>query len=450
MSNDNWDYKEQDISEAEETPTSTLAGSSEMYELKNHIHHNLMEQVNLKILDEYDDETLRVKFKEVIRDLIEKENTPLNANEKSLLIEDIINEVLGLGPIEPLLADPTVSDILVNTYRQIYVERYGLLEKTPVRFQNDEHLMRIIDKIASNVGRRIDESSPMVDARLADGSRVNAIIPPLAVDGPSLSIRKFSVDPYTMRDLLTFKSITPGMGEFLGAAVKARRNILISGGTGSGKTTLMNVVSSFIPDEERIVSIEDAAELQLQQPHVVRLEVRPANIEGKGEIVQRDLVKNSLRMRPDRIIVGEVRGGEALDMLQAMNTGHDGSLTTIHANTPRDALTRLEHMVGMSGVPIPALVIRQQIAAALDLIVDIKRLPDGRRVITSIQEITGMEENVVTVQEIFHFQRETVDSRGHVIGNFRATGIRPQMLKFFKERGIVLDDAIFDPERIYE
>lgn len=448
MSNDNWDYKKQDVSEIEET--STLTGSTEMYELKNRLHHNLMEQVNLKILDEYDEETLRDKFKDVIRDLIEKENTPLNANEKILLVTDIIHEVLGLGPIEPLLDDPSISDILVNTYRQIYIERHGKLEKTPIRFQNDEHLMRIIDKIASGVGRRVDESSPMVDARLADGSRVNAIIPPLAVDGPALSIRKFSVDPYTMRDLETFKSISPSMGEFLGAAVKSRRNIILTGGTGSGKTTLMNVLSVNIPDDERIISIEDAAELQLQQPHVIRLEVRPQNIEGKGEIVQRDLVKNALRMRPDRIIVGEVRGAEALDMLQAMNTGHDGSLTTIHANSPRDALTRLEHMVGMSGVPIPSLVIRQQIAAALNLIVAIERLPDGRRVISSIQEITGMEENVVSVQEIFRFQRETVDAKGHVVGSFRATGIRPQMLKQFKERGIVLDDAIFDPERIYE
>ena len=448
MSDDNWDYKKQDVSELKDA--STLTGSTEMYELKNRLHHNLMDQVNLKILDEYDEETLREKLRDVIRDLIEKEDTPLNANEKKLLETDIINEVLGLGPIEPLLDDPTVSDILVNSYRQIYIERHGKLEKTPIRFQNNEHLMRIIDKIASNVGRRIDESSPMVDARLDDGSRVNAIIPPLAIDGPALSIRKFSVDPYTMRDLETFKSITPAMAEFLGAAVKARRNILLSGGTGSGKTTLMNVLSSNIPDNERIISIEDAAELQLQQPHVIRLEVRPQNIEGKGEIVQRDLVKNALRMRPDRIIVGEVRGAEALDMLQAMNTGHDGSLTTIHANSPRDALTRLEHMVGMSGVPIPALVVRQQIAAALDLIVSIERLPDGRRVINSIQEITGMEENVVSVQEIFCFQRESVDSRGHVIGTFKATGIRPQMLQKLKERGVVLDDDIFDPERVYE
>jgi pilus assembly protein CpaF len=448
MSNDNWDYEKQDISETEEIPA--LTGSSEMYQLKNRIHHNLMEQVNLKILDEYDEQTLRDKLKDVIRDLIEKEDAPLNANEKLLLVTDIINEVLGLGPIEPLLADPSVSDILVNTYKQIYVERHGKLEKTLVRFQNNEHLLRIIDKIASNVGRRIDESSPMVDARLDDGSRVNAIISPLAVDGPALSIRKFSVDPYTMSDLKTFKSIAPGMAEFLQAAVRSRRNILIVGGTGSGKTTLLNAMTASIPENERIISIEDAAELQLQQPHVVRLETRPPNIEGKGEIVQRDLVKNALRMRPDRIIVGEVRGAEALDMLQAMNTGHDGSLTTIHANSPRDALTRLENMVGMSGVPIPALVVRQQIAAALHLIVEIQRLPDGRRVVTSIQEITGTEENVVTVQEIFRFQRETVDTKGQVIGAFRATGVRPYMLKHFKERGVVVDDVIFDPERIYE
>lgn len=448
MSDDNWDYTKRDISDEQEAIAPT--GSPEMYELKSRIHHNLMDQVNLKIMDEYDDETLRKTLKDVIRDLIDKEDTPLNANEKTFLVTDILNEVLGLGPIEPLLDDATVSDILVNTYRQIYVERHGMLEKTPICFQNDEHLMRIIEKIASSVGRRIDESSPMVDARLADGSRVNAIIPPLAVDGPSLSIRKFSVDPYTMVDLENFKSIVPSMAEFIGAAVKARLNIIVSGGTGSGKTTLLNVLSGFIPDSERIVTIEDSAELQLQQPHVVRLETRPPNIEGKGEIVQRDLVKNSLRMRPDRIIVGEVRGGEALDMLQAMNTGHDGSLTTIHANSPRDALTRLEHMVGMSGFNIPALVVRQQIAAALDLIIGIERLADGRRVVTSIQEITGMEENVVSVQEIFRFQRETVDSRGHIIGEFKATGIRPYVLKRFKERGVALDDVIFDPERVYE
>lgn len=421
-----------------------------LQDMKNRIHRRLMDRINLKMIDELDEQTLRAQIATVVRDLIEEEKMPLNAAEKTEVVVEIQNEVLGLGPIEPLLADPSVSDILVNTYKQTFVERYGVLEKTNVQFQSNEHLMRIIEKIATSVGRRIDESTPMVDARLADGSRVNAIIPPLSIDGPALSIRKFSVDPYTMTDLINFKSLTPAMGEFIGAAVKAKTNILVTGGTGSGKTTLLNVLSSYIPHNERILTIEDSAELQLQQPHVVRLETRPANIEGKGEIVQRDLVKNALRMRPDRIVVGEVRGPEALDMLQAMNTGHDGSITTIHANSPRDALTRLEHMVGMSGVPIPALVVRQQIAAALNMVIDVERLPDGRRVVTSIQEITGMEENVVNMQEIFSFNRKTVDSRGKVIGEFRATGIRPLILKRLKERGINVDESIFDPEKIYE
>lgn len=429
------------------TPLQALV---RMQDLKNRIHRRLMDRINLKMMDEFDDATLRNQIGAVVRDLIEEEHTPLNAAEKGQLVIEIQNEVLGLGPIEPLLSDPSVSDILVNTYKQVYVERYGVLEKTPVQFQSNEHLMRIIEKIASRVGRRIDESTPMVDARLVDGSRVNAIIPPLSIDGPALSIRKFSVDPYTVADLINFKSLTPAMAEFASAAVKARMNILVTGGTGSGKTTLLNVLSSNIPHSERVITIEDSAELQLQQPHVVRLETRPANIEGKGEIIQRDLVKNALRMRPDRIVVGEVRGAEALDMLQAMNTGHDGSLTTIHANSPRDALTRIEHMVGMSGIPIPALVVRQQIAAALNLVVDAERLPDGRRVVTSIQEITGMEETVVNMQEIFTFVRKSVDAKGKVIGEFKATGIRPNMLKHFKERGIVLDDSIFDPERVYE
>lgn len=449
MSQDNWDYTREDIKKTVEKEEITHT-FPHLQELKSTIHRRLMDRLNLKILDELDTESARAQIGGVIHDLVNEEETPLNAAEKANLVTEILNEVLGLGPIEPLLSDPTVSDILVNTYNQIYVERHGILEKTAIRFQNDEHLLRIIDKIASSVGRRIDESSPMVDARLEDGSRVNAIIPPLAVDGPSLSIRKFSVEPYTMTDLVNFKSLTSTMAEFLQGAVKARINTIITGGTGSGKTTLLNVMSGYIPPSERIVTIEDSAELQLQQPHVVRLETRPPNIEGKGEIVQRDLVKNALRMRPDRIVVGEVRGAEALDMLQAMNTGHDGSLTTIHANSPRDALTRLEHMVGMSGVPIPALVIRQQIAAALNLIVDVERLPDGRRVITSVQEITGMEENVVNVQEIFSFVRQTVDSRGRVIGQFKATGIKPNMLKRFREHGVVLDDSLFDPERVYE
>lgn len=429
---------------------SSLQTISELQEIKSRIHHRLMDRLNLKIIDELEPDVVRREIGELVRELILEEEMPLNLDEREKLVREVQDEVLGLGPLEPLLDDNTISDILVNTYNQIYVERHGLLDKTHVRFQNNDHLLRIIDKIASSVGRRIDESSPMVDARLADGSRVNAIIPPLAVDGPILSIRKFSIDPYTSKDLLNFKTLTPGMVEFLRSAVKARTNILVTGGTGSGKTTLLNVLSGYIPDTERIITIEDSAELQLQQPHVVRLETRPPNIEGKGEVIQRDLVKNALRMRPDRIVVGEVRGAEALDMLQAMNTGHDGSLTTIHANSPRDALTRLEHMVGMSGVAIPALVVRQQIAAALDLVIDVERMPDGRRVVTSIQEITGMEESVVNMQEIFNFQRVTVDVRGQVIGKFMATGIRPLMLKRFTERGIALDETIFDPERVYE
>ncbi|MEO1751622.1 CpaF family protein [Thiofaba sp. EF100] len=427
-----------------------VESTPQMQEIKGRIHRRLLDRLNLKIIDQLEAGVVRAQIGDIVRDLLDEESIPLNASERARLIAEIQDEVLGLGPLEPLLADPSVSDILVNTYKQVYVERRGKLEKTNVVFQSDDHLLRIIDKIASGVGRRIDESSPMVDARLADGSRVNAIIPPAAVDGPILSIRKFSVDPYIMKDLVGFKSLTPGMAEFISAAVRARVNILISGGTGSGKTTLLNALSGFIPDNERVITIEDSAELQLQQPHVVRLETRPPNIEGKGEITQRDLVRNALRMRPDRIIVGEVRGAEALDMLQAMNTGHDGSLTTIHANSPRDALTRLEHMVGMSGVPIPPLVVRQQIAAALNLLIDVERLMDGRRVITSISEITGMEESVVNMQDIFRFNQKTVDEHGRVIGEFRATGIRPIMLKRFRERGIVLDDALFDPERVYQ
>lgn len=438
---------------AGESSLATVAKNQtivKLQDMKNRIHRRLMDRINLKMIDELEEQTLRLQIGAIVRDLIDEEKMPLNAAEKVELVVEIQNEVLGLGPIEPLLADPSVSDILVNTYKQTFVERYGVLETTNVQFQSNEHLMRIIEKIATSVGRRIDESTPMVDARLADGSRVNAIIPPLSIDGPALSIRKFSVDPYTMTDLVNFKSITSAMGEFIGAAVRSKCNILVTGGTGSGKTTLLNVLSSYIPHNERVITIEDSAELQLQQPHVVRLETRPANIEGKGEIIQRDLVKNALRMRPDRIVVGEVRGAEAMDMLQAMNTGHDGSITTIHANSPRDALTRLEHMVGMCGVPIPALVVRQQIAAALNLVIDAERLPDGRRVVTSIQEITGMEENVVNMQEIFTFKRKTVDARGKVVGEFRASGIRPLMLKRFKERGISVDDTIFDPEKIYE
>jgi len=439
-------------SETQAAPdTGTPSGPAiDLQAIKNRIHRELLSRLNLKVIDELDGETVRHRISEVVNDIFNETSVPLNATERARLASEIQDEVLGLGPLEPLLADPTLSDILVNGYREVYVERRGKLEKTGVVFQDDDHLMRIIDKIANQVGRRIDESSPMVDARLADGSRVNAIIPPVAVDGPMLSIRKFSVDPYTMADLTGFRSLTPAMAKFLAAAVKARVNVMVTGGTGSGKTTLLNALTGFIPHDERVVTIEDSAELQLQQPHVVRLETRPQNIEGKGEITQRDLVRNALRMRPDRIIVGEVRGAEALDMLQAMNTGHDGSLTTIHANSPRDALTRLEHMVGMSGIPIPALVVRQQISAALDLVVDVERLVDGRRIVTSVQEITGMEETVVNMQEIFRFERKTVDERGQVVGSFRASGIRPRMLKRFKERGVEVGDDLFDPALVYE
>ena len=414
------------------------------------VHSLLMERLDLRQMERMEDKLVRNQIRQSLRDLIDDNGFVLNEHEQSVLIENVENEVLGMGPLEPLLRDPSISDILINTADTCYIERHGVLEKVNIRFQNNDHLMRIIQKIAGAVGRRVDESSPMVDARLMDGSRVNAIIPPLAVDGPLLSIRKFAVDPLTVTDLMNFRSITQPIAEFLKAAVKARTNILISGGTGSGKTTLLNVVSGFIPANERILTIEDSAELQLQQPHVGRLETRPPNIEGKGAVVARDLVRNALRMRPDRIVVGEVRGEEALDMLQAMNTGHDGSLSTIHANSARDGISRLEHMIGMAGVSISPNVIRQQIAAALDLIVQTERLSDGRRAVISVQEITGMEQNVVNMQEIFQFKRLGVDENGKDLGEFRATGIRPMMMQRIKERGIPLDEGIFDPERVYE
>ncbi|MBD3644961.1 CpaF family protein [Alcanivorax sp.] len=414
------------------------------------VHSLLMERLDLRQMEKMEEKLVRNQIRLALRDLIDENGFVLNEHEQSVLIENVENEVLGMGPLEPLLHDPSISDILINTADTCYIERHGVLEKVNIRFQNNDHLMRIIQKIAGAVGRRVDESSPMVDARLMDGSRVNAIIPPLAVDGPLLSIRKFAADPLTVTDLMNFRSITQPIAEFLKAAVKARTNILISGGTGSGKTTLLNVVSGFIPANERILTIEDSAELQLQQPHVGRLETRPANIEGKGAVIARDLVRNALRMRPDRIVVGEVRGEEALDMLQAMNTGHDGSLSTIHANSARDGISRLEHMIGMAGVSISPNVIRQQIAAALDLIVQTERLSDGRRAVISVQEITGMEQNVVNMQEIFQFKRLGVDENGKVQGEFRATGIRPMMMQRIKERGVALDEGVFDPDRVYE
>jgi pilus assembly protein CpaF len=379
----------------------------------------------------------------ILEALVVGEATPMNLQERERLAQEVLDEVFGLGPLEPLLNDPTVSDILVNTYKRVYIERNGILEMTPVQFRDDAHLMSIIDRIVSAIGRRVDESSPMVDARLADGSRINAIIPPLAVDGPCLSIRRFAREPLTADDLVDNATLTAPMLELLRGCVKARLNILISGGTGAGKTTLLNVLSSFISNRERIVTIEDAAELQLHQDHVVRLETRPQNIEGKGAVQQRQLLINSLRMRPDRIIIGEVRGEEALDMLQAMNTGHDGSLTTIHANSPRDALGRLETMVAMANLSIPDSVIRRQISSAIDLVVQISRLSDGTRKLMNIAEITGMEGDIVSMQDIFVFQKRGVREDGAVIGGFMPTGIRPQFTERLAVAGIQLPPALF-------
>ena len=418
--------------------------------LKIHIHQTLLDRINLEAMEDLPPQRLKDELKNLVERLLEDENVVINDIERRNLVRDIQYEMLGLGPLEPLLVDPTISDILVNSYRQVYVERRGKLELTDVVFNDDAHLMKIIDKIVSRVGRRGDESSPMVDARLPDGSRVNAIIPPLAVDGPMMSIRRFAAVPYTMDDILGFKTLTPEMAEILQGLVKAKINFLISGGTGGGKTTLLNILSASIPHDERIITIEDAAELQLQQPHVIRLETRPPNIEGKGDVTQRALVRNSLRMRPDRIVLGEVRGAEAVDMMQAMNTGHEGSMATIHANTPRDALSRLENMIGLSGMNLPAKISRQQISAALTAIVQIARLTDGRRKVVSIQEMTGMEGDIITMQELFAFKQTGIGKDGTVQGHFAATGLRPKFGDRLKSFGIVLPDRLFDPSRLYE
>jgi len=426
--------------------------TNEYFELKTRVHDRLLNLVDLSLIDTLDETLLRQEIRKLVERILfeEKNPVPLNYNERETFLREIQDEVLGLGPLEPFMQDPTVSDILVNTYKQIYVERFGKLESTEARFKNDAHLRSIIDKIVSAVGRRIDESSPMVDARLPDGSRVNAIIPPLALDGPILSIRRFAVDPLELDDLLTLRTLTPEIGELIKGIVKARLNILISGGTGTGKTTLLNVLSRFIPSSERIVTIEDSAELQLKQDHVVRLETRPPNIEGEGEITQRDLVRNSLRMRPDRIIVGEVRGGEVLDMFQAMNTGHDGSLTTVHANSPRDALMRLETLVALTGLSIPTNFIRRYVSSALDVIIHLSRLVDGSRKIVSFQEITGMEGDTITLQEIFSFEQAGIDQSGMVKGRFRAKGIRPKFVERFKALGIPIPYDLFDAAKVYE
>src|SRR5690348_1460377 len=415
-------------------------------ELKVELHQRLLDLINLQALDQMSREQIQEEVGDIVAEELAKQNHALNHTERKQLVADVLDELLGLGPLEPLLKDPTITDILVNGHARVFVERYGVLEPSPVRFKDEKHLFRIIQKIVSAVGRRIDESSPMVDARLGDGSRVNAIVAPLALDGATLSIRKFARTPISMDRLVEIGSIPLQMAEVLQAVVGSRRDVLISGGTGSGKTTLLNAMSAYIDGRERIVTIEDSAELQLQQEHVVRLETRPPNIEGKGEVAQRDLVKNALRMRPDRIIVGEVRAGEAFDMLQAMNTGHEGSMTTVHANSPRDALSRVEQMIGMSGIDISPRSARAQIASALHVVVQVARLSDGRRKVISVSELTGMEGDVITMQEIFRFKQSGVDPEGMVKGKFEATGIRPRFLDQVMAHGISLSADLFRPD----
>jgi pilus assembly protein CpaF len=422
-------------------------GQQTYYELKTRIHGQLIERLDLAKLDVLPREVVQQQIRRIVEDMLALDETPLSRKERDDLVIEIEHETFGLGPIEPLMQDPTISDILVNGANEVYVERHGKLQHTRVMFRNDAHLLQVIDRIVSAVGRRVDESSPMVDARLPDGSRVNAIIPPLALDGPVLSIRRFSKDPFRMADLIEFGTLTPALAEILRATVQARLNILVSGGTGAGKTTMLNVLSNAIPNTERIVTIEDSAELQLQQEHVVRLETRPPNIEGQGAVSQRELLRNALRMRPDRIVVGEVRGAEVLDMLQAMNTGHDGSLSTVHANSTRDALSRIETMVLMSGLSLPVRAMRDYIASALDLVIHLSRLSDGTRKVVRVTEIVGMEEDVVTTQDIFTFDQQGIDAEGRVVGFHRATGVRPKFTERLARAGIHLGSEVFDPAK---
>ena len=428
------------------TGTRLAAGlSGAEQEWKRSIFQRVVKMLDLALLVTLEDAAAREQIRETCEMLMAEDTAPFNIPTRQRIVKEIQDEILGLGPLEQLLYDPTISDILVNGPNQVFIERRGKLELSSVRFDNERHLMTIIDRIVSRVGRRIDESSPMVDARLQDGSRVNAIIPPLAIDGPTLSIRRFAVEGLTAQRLIELDELTPTIAKVLEMVVRCRLNVMISGGTGSGKTTLLNVLSGFIPADERIVTIEDSAELQLQQPHVVRLETRPPNIEGRGEVAQRDLVRNSLRMRPDRIVVGEVRGGEALDMLQAMNTGHDGSLTTIHANTPRDALTRVESMVAMSGVNLPTRPLRAQIASAINVVVQLERQEDGVRRLISVEEIQGLEGDVITMSPVFRFEREGVDREGRVIGHYTATGIVPKFHERIRRRGMELGMEVYEP-----
>jgi pilus assembly protein CpaF len=434
--------------ERQNQPVSAVAQQA-YQELKKSMHQMILDRIDLERLKRLTSEQFKHELALLVQRIVEEERIVLNQQERHHLVLDIQHEMLGFGPIEPLLNDPSVSDILINTFNKVYVERRGRLELTDITFHDNAHLMKIIEKIVSRVGRRVDESSPMVDARLPDGSRVNAIIPPLAVDGPLVSIRRFGAAPLTVQNLIDYKSVTPPMIKVLESLGLAKINILISGGTGSGKTTLLNLMSGFIPGNERIVTIEDAAELQLRQPHVVRLETRPPNIEGKGEVTQRALVRNALRMRPDRIILGEVRGAEALDMLQAMNTGHEGSLATIHANTPRDALSRLENMVSMAGVNLTPRAIRQQVCSAITVILQASRLTDGTRKLVSIQEITGMEGDIISMQEIFRFEQTGIDNDGKVQGHFCATGVRPRFAERLRMFGAPVPEDTFDPDRIF-
>ena len=417
--------------------------SSKELVYKNQIHEKLLDILDLSLIVKMNDTEARTQISEISRRLIDDENIPVNSKNRQLIVNEVVNEILGLGPLEHLLYEPSISDILVNGPHSVYIERFGKLEKTPITFKDDEHLLRVIDRIVTNVGRRIDESSPLVDARLSDGSRVNAIIPPLAIDGPSLSIRRFTQDKMKLDDLVEIGSLTPAMAEVFANMVHVRLNVLISGGTGSGKTTLLNALSNHIPESERIVTIEDSAELQLQQEHLVRLETRPANIEGKGEVNQRDLVKNALRMRPDRIVIGEVRGQEAFDMLQAMNTGHDGSLTTIHANTPRDSLSRVENMVTMAGFELPVRTIRTQIASAINVVIQLERMEDGTRRVTSLSEINSMEGDIITMSEIFKFEREGLDENGKVLGRYISTGIVPRFHERMVQHGLKTDINLY-------
>lgn len=423
-------------------PRAVKAGDS-FQDLKARIHRKLIERLDPDTLENVDKEMLKEQIRPILETLLADEGVFLSLDDRERLIREINNETFALGPIEPFFHDPDVADILVNGPSQVFIERFGKLELTGTTFKDDGHLMQIIDRIVSRIGRRVDESSPYVDARLPDGSRVNAIIPPLSLDGPMLSIRRFGVNVLGINDLLRLGTLTPEIAEVLKACVKARLSMLISGGTGSGKTTLLNILSAFIPNDERILTIEDSAELQLQQPHVVRLETRPSNIEGKGQITQRDLVRNALRMRPDRIIVGEVRGAEVMDMLQAMNTGHEGSLTTLHANSTRDALTRLETLMLMAGVNIPDIAMREMMSSALSVVVQVARLSDGARKVVSVSEIVGMESDVISMQEVFKYEKTGMGERGEVLGHFRSMGVRPMFAEQLKVAGIELDPSIF-------